>query len=89
VVDSWQAIDYVQFSSMSVEDVVRDRLGTRRPEVSSSSGPSRLFQMRRTSQDQVDHEFDARKRWPRRILLPADQQQCAASWIYSAAGLFR
>jgi len=90
----WQATDYVQFSSMSLDQVIRRKLGTQRPSVSadSSSGSSqasRLFQLRRADADQVDAEFDARKRWPRQIRLPADQQECAASWLYSAAGVFR
>jgi len=93
MVDRWRATDYAQFSSMSLDDVVLRKLGTRRPAVitgssSSSSQASRLFQLRRTDDDQVDAEFDARKRWPRQIRLQADQQECAASWIYSAAGVF-
>jgi len=92
----WRATDYVQFTSMSLDDVIQRRLGTRRradTASSSSSGGhvSRLVQLRGTDDDdQVTAiEFDARRRWPHHIRLPVDQQDCAASWIYSAAGLFR
>jgi len=38
--------------------------------------------------DRLDVEFDARRRWRRRMKLPTDQRDCAASWIFSAAGQF-
>jgi len=90
VVNRWQATAYDQFSSMSHDDVARYKLGTRRPavkEASISSQTSKLIQMRSSDED-VDQEFDARRRWSRQIRLPADQRECAASWIHSAAGLY-
>ena len=93
-VDRWRATDYVRFSSMSLDDVIQQRLGTRRHDVTASSSSSsghvsRLVQLRSADDDQVAIEFDARIRWPQQIRLPVDQHDCAASWIYSAAGLFR
>jgi len=79
---------------MSLDDAIKFKLGTRPPPVATTTtsshghahAASRLVQLRSGDGDQVDAEFDATIRWPRHVQLPADQRQCAASWIHSAAG---
>lgn len=76
---------------MSLDDAIKRKLGTERPAFTTTTGSvwsSRLVPMRSADDDQVDAKFDARRRWPRRMRLPEDQKECAASWLYSAAGPF-
>ncbi|KAL4236419.1 Tubulointerstitial nephritis antigen-like [Mactra antiquata] len=79
----WQASNYSKFWGMTLNDGIRYRLGTYKPDgLVLSMNPIEVQHNGR-----LPANFDSRQKWPGFVHGVRDQGNCASSWAFSTAAL--
>ena len=79
----WKASNYSMFWGMTLDDGMRYRLGTVKPDAQVE----RMNPIKVQTSARLPDSFDARTRWPGLVSGIRDQENCAASWAFSTTGL--
>lgn len=79
----WQASNYSMFWGMTLEDGMRYRLGTFKPDAEVE----RMNPIKNQFTNRLPDSFDARVKWPGWVSGVRDQGNCAASWAFSTTAL--
>jgi hypothetical protein len=79
----WQAYSYPEFQGHTVDELARQKLGTRLPDRDVVD----MTSIKIPADGSLPDEFDARNQWPGWIGRPMDQGKCGASWAFSTASV--
>lgn len=80
----WRASNYSMFWGMTLDDGMRYRLGTHKPDAQVE----RMNPIKVQNSKRLPDSFDARINWPGQVSEVRDQANCAASWAFSTTGLY-
>ena len=78
----WRAGNYSKFWGMTLDEGIRKRLGTHKPDsIVLGMNPIKVYVNGR-----LPNSFDSREKWPGWVHGIRDQGNCASSWAFSTTG---